>query len=401
MIEFIIVFILLYFLNQLLLGRLSRKYSFFDAGLMRKLYWYHLVFLLIYFVYATYNPSDSLQYYKVAKEAGDMWPLLFEPGTPFISFLGAPLVQLGLEFSTLMLVFSWMGYIGFVYAYLFFKENIPLNVTIFKRFDLLTVLLFLPNMHFWTVSFGKGSVIFMGLMLFTQAVRYPQRRLFTLIIGGFFVYMVRPHVILFVLVGVMVGLLTGKGKLTPAIKILILVVSIGFLYQASSTILAVAKLEKSQNVLDDFEQFSEKRSIGLFQSAGSGVAMNDYPLPLKLFTFWFRPLFVDSPSILGIFSSLENLLYLLLFLKICNRNFIRFLRKSPYMVKMSAIVFLLTSFAMTFVMSNLGIIMRQKSMVMYFAFFVIYYFLAQKEFNKRQKLLQKQKENELTPIVSL
>jgi hypothetical protein len=36
----------------------------------------------------------------------------------------------------------------------------------------------------------------------------------------------------------------------------------------------------------------------------------------------------------------------------------------------------MTSFAMTFVMSNLGIIIRQKSMVMYFLFFVIYYYLA-------------------------
>jgi len=33
----------------------------------------------------------------------------------------------------------------------------------------------------------------------------------------------------------------------------------------------------------------------------------------------------------------------------------------------------------------LGIIMRQKSMVMYFAFFVIYYFLAQEEYDKQQK----------------
>mgnify|MGYP006165878603 CR=1 FL=1 len=55
------------------------------------------------------------------------------------------------------------------------------------------------------------------------------------------------------------------------------------------------------------------------------------------------------------------------------------------MVKMSAIAFLLTSFAMTFVMSNLGIIMRQKSMVMYFGFFVIYYFLAQEEFDRRSR----------------
>ena len=55
------------------------------------------------------------------------------------------------------------------------------------------------------------------------------------------------------------------------------------------------------------------------------------------------------------------------------------------MVKMSAIVFLLSSFALTFVMSNLGIIMRQKSMVMYFGFFVIYYFLAQEKWQQIQR----------------
>jgi hypothetical protein len=113
--------------------------------------------------------------------------------------------------------------------------------------------------------------------------------------------------------------------------------------------------------------------------------MQGYSLPFKFFTFWFRPLFVDSPGILGLFSSAENLVYLLLFLKICNLRFIGFIRKAPYMVKMSAITFLLASYAMTFVMSNLGIIMRQKTMVMYFGFFVVYYFLAEEQWKKEQQ----------------
>ena len=53
---------------------------------------------------------------------------------------------------------------------------------------------------------------------------------------------------------------------------------------------------------------------------------------------------------------------------------------------MSLTAFLLASFAMSFVMSNLGIIMRQKSMVMYFLFFVIYYFLAQEKYDKMMKI---------------
>lgn len=45
-------------------------------------------------------------------------------------------------------------------------------------------------------------------------------------------------------------------------------------------------------------------------------------------------------------------------------------------MKMSLVLFLMTLFAMTFVKSNLGIIIRQKSMVMYFFFLMIYYYLA-------------------------
>jgi len=141
----------------------------------------------------------------------------------------------------------------------------------------------------------------------------------------------------------------------------------------------------------DFGDFSDVQSEGL-SGAGSGVAIADYPLPLKLFTFWFRPLFFDAPGILGLIVSVENLIYLLLFVKILKKDFISFLKKSPVTVKMSLVVFFLSSFALTFVMSNLGIIMRQKSMVMYFLFFVIYYYLAQKKYDKiikKRKLMRR------------
>jgi hypothetical protein len=224
----------------------------------------------------------------------------------------------------------------------------------------------------------------MGLMLFAYALRFPQKRIFALLLGGFMVYMIRPHVMLFVLVGVMVGIVTGKSKLGRGIKVLILAVSIAFLLAAKNSILSVARLQESENVIQDFDQFAAKQS-GRLVTADSGVNMSNYPLPFKLFTFWFRPLFVDSPGVLGMFSSAENLIYLLLFAKITNRRFLRFIIKAPYLVKTSLIIFVLTSFALTFVMANLGIMMRQKSMVMYFGFFVIYYFLASEKFQLLQK----------------
>ena len=388
MIDFVFVFIALFMANQVLFKNLSNKFAFFDKKLMNKLYWYHLVFFIIYFTYATFEASDSKEYYYKASVINEDWSSLFLTGTKFIVFVANPLVQFGLSYLSVMLIFAWTGYVGFVFAYLFFKENITINVTVFKKYDLLKLLLFLPNMHFWTVSLGKGSLIFMGLMLFAYALRFPQKRIFALLLGGFLVYMIRPHVMLFVLVGVMVGIITGKSKLGAGIKLLILAVSIAFLITAKSSILSVAKLQDSENVVQDFDQFALEQS-GRLETSGSGVQMSNYPLPFKFFTFWFRPLFVDSPGVLGMFSSAENLIYLLLFAKIANRRFLRFITKAPYLVKTSLIIFVLTSFALTFVMSNLGIMMRQKSMVMYFGFFVIYYFLA----SEKYQLLQKNKPN--------
>ena len=384
MIDFVFVFIFLLILNQLLFKSLSNKFPFFDKKLMNKLYWYHLLFFLIYYTYTIFEASDSKSYYLNALTVRQNWIVNFESGTKFIVFLATPLVQLGLSYISLMLIFAWTGYIGFLFAYIFFKENITVNVTVFKKYDLLTLLLFLPNMHFWTVSLGKGSIIFMGLMLFIYSIRFPHKRIVALLLGGFLVYMIRAHVMLFVLIGVMVGIVTGKSKMGLGVKFLVLVVSVVFLLSARNSILSVANLENSENVVQDFDQFASKQS-GRLETSGSGVQMSTYPLPFKLFTLWFRPLFVDSPSALGLFSSSENLIYLLLFAKICNRRFLRFIIKAPYLVKTSLIIFVLSSFALTFVMSNLGIMMRQKSMVMYFGFYVIYYFLASEKFELLQK----------------
>lgn len=383
--EFFLIFLLLYFITQFFISKVTEKFPTISKKILHNLYLYHLFFFVVYYITTIISRSDSQEYYRKASEIGSKFSFFQFTGTQFIDNFTALFVQFGLSYESLMLLFSWFGYIGFVYAYIFFRENIPMKVKVFKRYDLLTLLLFLPNMHFWTASLGKGALIFSGLMLFAVAIKKPRQRIFILLLGGYFVYMIRPPVMLFVLVGVMIGLLTGSEKLGIGTRIILVLASVFFLYSVSDTILGVANLQNSENVVDDFQVYSKEQSDRL-ETSSSGVAMQTYSLPYKLFTFWFRPLFVDSPSALGIFSSAENLLYLLLFFKIFNRRFLVFIRKAPYMVKMSAITFLVASYAMTFVMSNLGIIMRQKTMVMYFGFFVVYYFMAEEQWNMKKQL---------------
>lgn len=361
---------------------MAKRHSFFSRRMMNYLFFYHLFFFGVYYTYALFNPSDSKRYFERPQDEMLGWFDFFGTSTTFIDFISYPFINyLHFNYEMMMVLFAWLGYMGFVYAYLFFRENIPLKIKVFKNIDLLTLILFFPNMHFWTASLGKGAPIFLGLMMFAYAIRNPKSRLFAVITGTILVYYIRPHVFLFVAVGTVLGYMSGEEKISVGRKILIYSVMIGGLILVQDQILAMGGIEDSANLVEDFEDFSESRAGDLSES-GSGVDMSSYPLPYKFFTFWFRPLFFDAPGILGLITSVENLMYLLLFMKILNRGFIKFIKKSPVVVKMSLVVFLLSSFAMTFIMSNLGIIMRQKSMVMYFLFFVIYYYLATKKYNR-------------------
>jgi hypothetical protein len=382
----VILLMVLFFLNEQIYRRIAATVPGASISLLRKLFLYHLLFAGIYFTYASFSPTDSKHYFNVLNQLDVSWLETIPMLNWGVFFLEYPFMKyLGFDYQMCMLLFSWFGFIGFVYAYLFFTENIKEKVVVFGKYDLLNLILFLPNMHFWSGSLGKGSVIFMGIMMFIYSVQFPKKRLIPLLLGAFFIFSIRSHVMFFMVVGVMFGVFFGSDqKLSKGAKFFLVLSGIVFIYLASSSILAVANLDKSENLVNDFSEFASIRSEGLSENAGSGVDMSNYPLVLKLFTFWFRPLFFDAPNVLGFFSSFENLIYVLLFFKICNKGFLKFIRKSSSVVKMSAMIFLLTSFAMTFVMSNLGIMMRQKSQVMYFGFFVIYFYLADKKIRQRK-----------------
>lgn len=382
-----VIFLIIVFLvlNQLIFSSFEKRHAFLDKKKMNLLFLYHMVFFGIYSWYAHNNPSDSKNYFRELGEHSGGWFELWGTDTTFINFLAYPFFRLGFSYDMLMVTFAWLGYLGFFFAYLFFREKIPIKIKVFKKVDLLTLILFFPNMHFWTSSLGKGAPIFLGLMMFTYAIVNPKGRLYLLILGSMIIFYIRPHVFMFVAVGAVLGYMSGKEKIPFWKKALVYITMIGALVLVQDQILAVMGLQGSENLIEDFESAAAKNSEDL-SSAGSGVDMASYPLPLKLFTFWFRPLFIDAPNILGLITSVENLIYLLLFIKILKKDFIKFIFNSPALVKMSLVIFLMSSFAMTFVMSNLGIIMRQKSMVMYFIFFVIYYYLAQKKYDKIMRL---------------
>lgn len=390
MIGGILLMILFYGVTLPLLQMMKKRLPWFQVGLMKNLYWFHTLFCIIYYVFQLFSRSDSQDYYLRAEQNYATWFSAYDTGTPFIDFVAYPFVNyLGFTFEMMYALFAYLGYWGFVYFYVYIRENVKYRHKVWGM-DLVSLLVFLPNMHFWTVSLGKGSIIFWGLGMVMYGLSQLKTRKAHLIIGLLIIYHVRPHVFLFMAVGIVVGMFTGRQKVPLWQKLLVLGASVGAMVLLYDKIMAFSKID-GDNVLQSFNQFSAVRSYEL-SKAGSGIDISNYPLVLKLFTFWFRPLFVDSPGAMGLLVSVENLLYLYLAGKLFQKGFIKFMRKGSALVKTSAVAFLATSFALSNTMSNMGIIIRQKSMIMYFLLFVIVMFLDYKkdlQMMKRKRALEK------------
>ncbi len=389
MIGAIFLIFLLFAVSWYVIRSFQKNHRGFSKTIALNLYWFHAFFFLVYYLYTLSNRSDSRQYFARAAENYSSWTRIYTSGTQFIDFIAYPFIKLGFTYEMMMVLFAWFGYLGFVYFYIFFKENIRFTHKIFG-YDLLTVLLFLPNMHFWTVSLGKGSLIFLGLGMAIYGLSRFEKRKIALIAGLAIVYHVRPHVFLFMMIGILVGIFTGRQKVKTWQKILVVVAGAGVMFLLYDKILAFAGLD-SDDVVGSFEDFSSGRSSELAKS-GSGIDTSNYPLILKLITFWFRPLFFDAPGVLGIIVSFENLLYVIITARLFKKSFPAFVLKGPALVKTSLIIFLVSSIALSATMGNLGIIIRQKSMVMYFFFFAVLMFLdSEKGKALQQRLLRKKK----------
>ncbi|WP_420458060.1 hypothetical protein [Neolewinella sp.] len=335
-----------------------------SKGVVWGLFAYHTFFSLVYYLWALVNPSDSKAYYRntATDWAGVEWLDYFTFGTPFINFLAYPFIQ-GLNFSYVatMFLFGFFGFVGFFYFYLLVAER-----TTFKHrilgIDVIVLLFFLPIAHFYSASLGKGSVILAGMGMLFYGLNGISRRLIWILIGGFLVLHVRAHIMAAICgAAVLASVFSSRGikSWQKGLIVLTALAALGPLFQQTFAYVGVDASDA-----DAIAEWSEKRTTDL-KAANSAVDIDNYSQPMKLFTFLFRPLFIDSPNALGLIVSVENLIYLMLFLRCFSPRFLKFILTAPWMVKMALTTFFVVSIALAQISSNMGIAIRQKSQVTY------------------------------------
>jgi len=230
--DIIIVFLIIWGIYQLQIGIITvngNNSKNFNKRFFNSLFTIHLLFFLLYLGYSSINRSDSGMYYARSQNVTN-WFELFKSGTNFIDFLTYPFVRfLNLSFYSVMLIFSFLGFQGLLLFYLTAKENISNLPVKFAGFTILEILFLLPNTHFWSSSIGKGSVIVMGIGLFFYGLSRFNKRYIHLILGCFFIYMVRKHILVGILVGVVFGIFFGNLKVNGFVKFMIALIC-GFVF---------------------------------------------------------------------------------------------------------------------------------------------------------------------------
>jgi len=369
--DIIIVFLIIYGLYQIQIDSIISNNSFrflnYNKRFFNYLFFIHLLFFIIYLAYSYFNRSDSGMYYVRAKVGND-WFGLFQSGTLFIDFLTFPFAKyFHLSYESLMLLFSFLGFEGFLFLYLAARENISKLPIKFIGFTVLELLFLLPNSHFWSASIGKGSVMIMGIGLFFYGLSRFNSRIVYLLMGSFLIYMVRMHVLIGILIGVGLGMIFGKVKVSALFKIVISVTCILAFFYIYNDLVIETGMEF--NVAGDNNESVTHLATELGKS-NSGVDIENYNQAFKLFTFLFRPLFIDAPSIIGIFTSIEDVVYLILFINILFIGILKIRSLNGFFV-ICFISFLIVSLSLAQISGNLGIAVRQKAQIMPL-FFMIY-----------------------------
>lgn len=345
-----------------------------NLNFMRFMLFYHFLLSFAYFIYVLNNPSDSKLYYAIVdtQQYGTSWFDYYGTSTFFVHFLAYPFVNYaGLTYESTMVIFAFFGFIGFLFAYSFISENIKVPTKILGVNGIMLVLL-LPNCHFWTSSLGKGSVIFLGMMMLFWGISNIRTRFPFIIVASLLMYHVRPHIFFVAVAAIALGFSLARGRTPVAYRALIILLSLSLLIYLYQDILSITGLD-DESLLDPFISHRAKE----LSKATSGIDIANYNFFQKIFAFLFRPLFFDAPGLLGIIVSFENLLYLVLFFNFFKPPFIRYFLKSDPLVKSAFFAFASVSVALAQISGNLGLAMRQKSQVMILIFFVLLKFQEQ------------------------
>lgn len=358
------------------LKNLFSDFSRFDRKVLNQLFLVHFVIAIAFHFYIATFGGDAQYYWSEPKNStlDDIFAII-ERGSAtgsiyLINYIPSKLLQL--SFFTGNMLYALLGYLGFIYLYRTVKFVLP-NSEKLKRLKIFSIpifpwIFFLPNLHFWSSGIGKDTILFFCIMAFTYGLHHIKKRFLLLALAIVLSLAIRPHITLFLLIAFGIAFLLD-GRLKVYQKAMLSVFFVAGFVMLFEYVLRFVQLESFET--GAIEQYASTKASKLNQAtSGSGIDISGYPFPLKVFTFLYRPFFIDGTGLLALIASVENLIILLFTLKILFNKPWRAFREAKSSVKGMFFFFLMGTVSFSIILGNLGIMLRQKNM--FIPFFIVF-----------------------------
>jgi hypothetical protein len=317
----------------------------------------HIIGMFFFWQYSFSNPADSTLYYN---DPLNMYNRDGVTGTVFVIKLVREMKDIfGGYYLEYFLLFQAFGIAGLA---LMIRSLDDILSDLDVKPDIKIIFpLFLPGWYFWTVSLSKDAPLFFALSLSIWSMIKIERRYLGFVVALAVMFPFRPHIAAFASIALLVTLIFDvRVRILAKIPMILLALS-GAIWAATTVerTLGIGALDA-----DSISEFlASKQEIGL--RSVQGTELYYLPLPLKIASLLFRPLFFDAKGLLGYIVSIENILVLYIFMTIAFRwrDLFRLFLSVPY-VRFCAIFATLLIVLLSLVTYNVGLGLRQKYMAM-------------------------------------
>lgn len=343
-----------------LLGLVWMRFAIIERTRLRiavflSCYLVHCVVAVFFYNYALQNVTDSGGYYYdpfgFARRG-------FGLTTQFLYYsMHLARSMIGGTFLDYFLIFQAIGFAGLALMMRTFEE-IYASVRV-EQSPACYLLLFLPGLQFWSSPISKDGILFTAVCLTIWSAMNVRARYPATIAGIALMLLIRPH-IAFISAGAIALSLSLDRKTGLWTKAAVAVIAGVGLTLAVSTMSAnmnidVTNADSVDNFLTTFQQSSQ---------LGAGTTAVHGAFYVKMLSLLFRPLFFDATGALGYIASLDNLVLLGVFLVLAvNYRELSRMVSSVAFVRFALIEAIGIAIALALIYYNVGLGLRQKTMV--------------------------------------
>lgn len=336
---------------------------------------YHLLFTFLTWDYYSKKSGDAAFYwFQLDSSASKLVSGLKYYGSDLILLLNYPFAKgLGLDIRFGFLIYSLIGLLGIIQFYNLCKFFMQ-GKWVCKGIDIYLLLLFLPNLHYWTAMLGKEALCFLFISTILLELAKRNYRSAAMIVSVVFLILIRPHVALMLLFsGFTVYLFFEKGSLR--IKLMLSGVAMAVFSGLFYMFLQLSEIKRFD--VSRIQRFNEF-SLLSFKDSGTYVPIIEYSYPYKIFTFYFRPFVSEVPTFYGWVLGIENLIMLLLHI-VALVLVVWYYKKLgfPFVFKIILCFALVSGLLIVQRYSGFGIFARTKIMMQPFVLLVLLWIIAE------------------------